>query len=1379
MKKQKDLSPNKGTMSTFPARDPRSEELRQDPRQKPKPPAGQAPAQVRQPRRQLVEDAEGFQSIVHRRRSPRRDAMVEDRDFESPVPAKRAAKLKKVKAAEASAPKPVPQVQGDSASEAEQAEAPQGALEGPIIEPVEDVSSGSAGEDISGDVSGVVEGELEFSSSASDADISPPSCVRTKKSKFHSPLPKKRTSSGAKRVKSRVLPQFPVAGAQDDSATTPRQPPLPPAGRMRMLPHIPGQGGPSNPSSPELVNPSSPLESRRSGSFLQEDCKVVGAQALEQVLYLRETSVQGDCLFDSILQSLLMRQQCCDWSFLRPIPRTVHDLRMQLCDFAVLNSQIPLPYGDHPTPDQVVGGDYISGAIPLRDPIWEHFNNKDQPNSSPGRYLASFQDYIDAMRSPSANGDELMVALASIFFGVRIVIFGSRKRSVGHHFWDMQADYHPPNVSRARHLLLVHLPGHYQWAHPHRDDCFHHEHASPLSLPLGSTTLSIGKITGRIRLMATEWFESWTRLPRAFTREAFAAAGRRWDAAGGGILPGDRPDVVVDGPKAREFVHLWPLPETQDTKSEAQREPVFSRELLAHYKDDAEEIVQNLAERGLCIALGDAAAALHFTRNLTTGHTDMARAYDCLPGGANNPLDVDSPPQPPMKGKRAALNEEKRKGSALKDGVSEKANVESGRTCTCTHQDHCPCPSSNQPPDPRDEMERNRELGRQLADELQLKQTAVETIVTLTGCDENLARATLERHLLHTTSMQQAISACCCDLHPAARSYTFTESALGEGVRPLTVRETAKHLAHQQNEQARDRHQHQSEALQTPVSELHPVNLNQRFLHDAAQHLKNHELSNLPANKRLAVANNRAVHEQWDAAIDHATWQRDFNTPKELTNQPNKPPPYSHSSPAVRMAAAREAQLQGQQNGMQAPMVVVMGGGAAKLPTWQLGEESQQRGFCWSTKQYIQQAWRQYMMAEGMHAPRTFKSLISQQLVPTICAETNIPLSDWEHLSDRVLLEKIEERLKPKNATDIINRLRELTISRDTTKGTLSQRYRLFAETFLQRLAEAKECSCEVSEAAVKQTFTRAARQEPVLDSWLSEEKWVDVWTAHRRIVNKLRDYDAWAVYDSMQKTVVQHAHVPQSAPHPPPPAKQTDHSTGQKRPWDGGKQHQSFINTLAKLVQATANNTGGAPHHTPEKKVSFDPQQQRDDYRHPGLDARGLNWHICTEHIKCRDEPCTGLFCQICGFHGHTARTCSKRLKQVPGINLHGYFQESKPNCPPVRYEGVEGRYGNTGGPSRPQYTFNGPRTNTMHGQPGSSSNLQQPDQFPHFLNSQQRQEYVSSHQATANTATRTASSSSHPERKERVSKSNQTNGESGGGSAYDVEKSSQRDGQ
>lgn len=108
----------------------------------------------------------------------------------------------------------------------------------------------------------------------------------------------------------------------------------------------------------------------------------------------------------------------------------------------------------------------------------------------------------------------------------------------------------------------------------------------------------------------------------------------------------------------------------------------------------------------------------------------------------------------------------------------------------------------------------------------------------------------------------------------------------------------------------------------------------------------------------------------------------------------------------------------------------------------------------------------------------TFKSLISQQLVPTICAETNIPLSDWDVISDRVLL---------------------------------------------QRLAEAQECGCTLSEQAVKQTFTHALRQEPA-----------------RRIVEKLRDYDAWAVYDHMQRGTSAHPasqpQQPQQAPHTPSP---------------------------------------------------------------------------------------------------------------------------------------------------------------------------------------------------------------------------------------------------
>jgi hypothetical protein len=393
------------------------------------------------------------------------------------------------------------------------------------------------------------------------------------------------------------------------------------------------------------------------------------------------------------------------------------------------------------------------------------------------------------------------------------------------------------------------------------------------------------------------------------------------------------------------------------------------------------------------------------------------------------------------------------------------------------------------------------------------------------------------------------------------------------------------------------------------------------------------------------------------------------------------------------------------------------------------------------------------MMAEGQYAPRTFKSLISQQLVPTICAECDISMQDWEHISDRVLLEKIEQRLKPKNSTDVINRLRELSISRDTSKGTLSQRYRLFAEAFLQRLAEAVECGCTLSDTAVKSTFTRAVKQEPALESWVTEEKWTSVWDAHRRIVERLREYDAWAVYENMQRNPTQyHVHTPATdGPAATPPSNKPE--AGNKRSWDGSKTHQSFVHALTsmmkKMQEGTTNYHAGGqpprgdtrPSNAPDHRPHHPPRDPSYDYVHPGLDARGLNWHKHTDTIKCREQPCTALFCQICGYHGHTAPTCSKRTKQIPGLNFHGYYQESKPNCPAVSMPS-EMRQHRFGAP---------PRANTTHTPDDQTS------AFPHFVNS-----------TTPRSNTAPRSGTPHPERQSRVNQSNQTH-EGDGGSPPD----------
>ena len=116
MKKPNPLSPRKEHNVDILRRVPRSAESGQDALPRPMPPMEPAPAgaPVRQVRHRLVEEAEGCPSVIQRRRSPRRDAQDEDRDFEPEVPVRRAKTVSK--AVEAQAPKPKSYVQGASAS---------------------------------------------------------------------------------------------------------------------------------------------------------------------------------------------------------------------------------------------------------------------------------------------------------------------------------------------------------------------------------------------------------------------------------------------------------------------------------------------------------------------------------------------------------------------------------------------------------------------------------------------------------------------------------------------------------------------------------------------------------------------------------------------------------------------------------------------------------------------------------------------------------------------------------------------------------------------------------------------------------------------------------------------------------------------------------------------------------------------------------------------------------------------------------------------------------------------------------------------------------------------------------------------------------------
>jgi hypothetical protein len=69
-----------------------------------------------------------------------------------------------------------------------------------------------------------------------------------------------------------------------------------------------------------------------------------------------------------------------------------------------------------------------------------------------------------------------------------------------------------------------------------------------------------------------------------------------------------------------------------------------------------------------------------------------------------------------------------------------------------------------------------------------------------------------------------------------------------------------------------------------------------------------------------------------------------------------------------------------------------------------------------------------------------------------------------------------------------------------------------------------------------------------------------------------------------------------------------------------------------------------------------------------PGLDGRGLSWHISSPLLECRCSPCTGKFCQACGVHGHTVENCRKRLFRNSEANMSGYWCEQQPGRGPMR---------------------------------------------------------------------------------------------------------------
>jgi hypothetical protein len=386
-----------------------------------------------------------------------------------------------------------------------------------------------------------------------------------------------------------------------------------------------------------------------------------------------------------------------------------------------------------------------------------------------------------------------------------------------------------------------------------------------------------------------------------------------------------------------------------------------------------------------------------------------------------------------------------------------------------------------------------------------------------------------------------------------------------------------------------------------------------------------------------------------------------------------------------------------------------MANNSAKLLQWKAGEEKECKGFYWSTKLAVQQAWEQHTVTEDVHGYRTFKSTIHCQMIPIVCAELMINRAQFDAMPDAELIDRIDKRLKPTGPVDYLIKLRAIKFSHDG-KDTLLHRYRAFAEPFLQLISEAHDAGCAINEESIKLAFREACRPNNLMMMWLHEQRWQDATNAHHQIMQNMRQFDTLTTLQSLngaqpaQLPAQAGQHQNLQAPAAPIPQQQQQQSFQPARPAPHNQQQQPYYSRDQRAEFKRQRIEPHQPSHLPEAPQAqhtpafaptppsarlnplFQPAQQQapqqpqmnvtvpsaapqqGPYVQPGLDQRGANWHPIG--AKCKFTPCSSPFCQGCGEHGHSAHECKKRGKHA-NWNYSGYYAEQRPGQAALVYDG------------------------------------------------------------------------------------------------------------
>ena len=1025
------------------------------------------------------------------------------------------------------------------------------------------------------------------------------------------------------------------------------------------------------------------------------------------------TPTDGSCGPAALLEALTHLAHTQGYHF--NIPVDAYDMRRVLV--ADIGENLDCVPGSNPgsiTLGQEIEAEYFPG-----DSLLEERQGVFAPDLDEEYYtmLENAQDYLTVMAMNRTHMDEFMIATFARMWNVRVAVIRAHKKGMT----TEHTQFVPPGelLPAERTIFLCRSGHHFEWAHANATPCQDPRcHSRNKRMSASHKPVCVPPAQGQPQ--PGEQTKKGEEPTKKQPVKAAVPAGARPSHGNESDLDALLLQLIeeypgIDPERAEAALKL--------TKTPGGRYNLYAASAVLRGREGAPIVLESSSPSRSAISgeqsEQDTASSVYFTDgtyNTCTDqegcgeddkrkrrHTETSSEDDDAAAGMRAAAFAD----PAQARFQRQLQERVSAGDRTSGGCGHDHRVE--ETCAKRHER---CPEADF------HLQRCREIRqanlRQDAEKAEAEEhrairMAAQVISVAAGKPLTEAFEALQRHIITRGDLPMAAQCACEELmagprqaRPAARvndvpdndGVSLTEKQLGKGACTPTVKALAKRS--------------RADSAESPP---HPKRLFDKVFNTQIQNTG----GNLTAAQRLATAVRRADDSFWRQALDKrftnnaATREgREGDTPESAallgphtlrmatTRAAARPvsddalrAAASHASPGVRIA---EQMRRKREQAASAPQgqgtVVVVSSNGNKLPTWKPGAEVDGRGFNWRTKQKMIQAWEQYQLSEGLHAPKSFKSMIDAELVPLICAECNLEEGDWEVLDDVILLSAIEDRLRPHDSMDFTVQLKRIEFSNDAAAGTLTQRYRLFAEAFLAKVSEAKAAGCKLQEQVIKIAFTRAVSTCAILQGWLEQEKWVNASETHRRITNHLKMVDAYEALAGMgngksaqqsNATRIQHQGVRAQQPqqqmqqqqqqqqHMSTQQQQSRYVARQQQQQQQFHQHvSSAVNVALAAYQQAGLHQQAAEPAASVNAMSTQTQMSLPPF--PGLDGRGLSWHVCSPLLECRCSPCTAKFCQACGVHGHTVENCRKRLFKNPGANLSGYWSEQQIGRGPLR---------------------------------------------------------------------------------------------------------------